>query len=208
MYEGFSSVCNVIMGGVSPAATTLASWWAVCRISALWSGLSNHQRAWTDEMHTVTLSTTHSPMITHTQWHHHLNTSILQSKLAVESSYQLAVPRCIMGIDSGLEGLSPNCWSTRTHLERNQLVHTWNKQTGECWPAGDDVTDTWNTEGGAYHPLAADFAGGSKEPYRWLRCPVTSALVRPWRGTLTPRRDPERASPGPLPAGRNCLRSG
>lgn len=71
----------------------------------------------------------HSQSHDHSQWHRHLNTSILQSKLAVESSYQLAVPRCIMGIDSGLEGLSPNCWSTRTHLERNQLVHTWNKQT-------------------------------------------------------------------------------
>lgn len=51
-------------------------------------------------------------------------TSVPQAKLAVESSHQLAVPRCIMGSDGGLEGVAPNRWTTWTHLEGNQLVYT------------------------------------------------------------------------------------
>ena len=55
----FADLVNkCFMGGASPAATTLASVWALCRTSALWSALSNHQRAWTDR-DTVT-SLTHT----------------------------------------------------------------------------------------------------------------------------------------------------
>lgn len=51
-------------------------------------------------------------------------TSVLQAELVVESSHQLAVPRCIMGSDGSLEGVAPNRRTTGTHLEGNQLVHT------------------------------------------------------------------------------------
>ncbi|TNN42571.1 hypothetical protein EYF80_047230 [Liparis tanakae] len=46
--------------------------------------------------------------------------------LGVEGSQQRAVPRCIMGGDGSLEGVSPNRRTAGSHLEGRQLVHTWN----------------------------------------------------------------------------------
>lgn len=50
--------------------------------------------------------------------------SVHAAKLVVESSHQVAIPRCIMGGDGSLEGMAPNRRTSGTHLIGHQLVHT------------------------------------------------------------------------------------